>query len=145
MLLLNTLMSSLLLFDNCSRTFISKNVIISTLWAIFTLWRLRFLIFNTKVVITEVIIFILFNFLDESHIDKVLNLFLLVVCPIVFLFQVGVLTWFNRWLRIWIFLLIFFLYLFFFKLLLVLLSVEVFKELFFVSFELILSQLFNGS
>lgn len=139
------------LYD-CSRSFISKNIIIVSIRALaWTVGRLGFLILNTEIISFK-IIFVLRNFFNESHVDEFVDLLFLVFSPIIdgslwtcfhffSRFRLSLNLLFRAWL--WSSLSLFFLLIFLlFQLFLMLLFVVVFQKLLLMSFELIFSQLF---
>lgn len=139
------------LYD-CSRSFISKNIIIVSIGALaWTAGWLGFLILYTEIISFK-IIFVLRNFFNESHVDEFVDLLFLVFSPII---DRSLWTCFHLFSRLWLsldllfrawlwstlrlFLLFSFL---FFQLLLMLLFVIIFQKLLLMSFELIFSQEF---
>jgi hypothetical protein len=141
--LLWILLANLFFLYNCCWTLIAKNIII-TFWAFFTMWRLRFFILDTKIIICICeIILVLLNFLNESHIYKIFYLLFLIFSPVIFKFCILIL--FNWWFRIWIFLFVLFFLFLFLNQLLMFLSKMIFKKLFLMSFKICISKLFNSS
>lgn len=138
-LLLRVKFIFLFLLYNCSWAFITKDIIIATFWAFYTFLGIRLLIFHTKVV-SKIIIIILLNLLDEPHVYKVLNLFFLILSPVVDNFALLV-SWFIVRVKP-IFLLLGFLS---FKLIMMLLTVIILEKLSLMSFQLILSKLSESS
>ena len=83
LLLLSTLLCLLFFLDNCSEPFVSKYVIVSSFGTFFALCWLGFLVLNTEIIVFKIVIFVFLDFLDETHIDKILDLLLMVLSPFV--------------------------------------------------------------
>lgn len=134
--LLQWLINLFFYFDDSCWPLISKNIIISTIWAtaFFTLLILWFFILNTKIICTK-IIFILLDFFNKPHVDEIIYLLLLILCPLIIWGLLSIWKW-VCW--VWVFNFIFFILLVFLKFLLMLLSIIILQKLFFVSFKLIL-------
>ena len=83
LLLLSTLFCLLFFLDDCSGSLVSKYVIVSSFRTCFALRGLGFLVLNTEIIVSEIVIVVFLDFLDETHVDKILDLLLLVLSPFV--------------------------------------------------------------
>jgi len=118
----------LLFLYNGGGPFISKNIVVSALRTGLAFCRLRLWVFDTEILICEFVVFVFFDFLNEAHVDKILDLFFLVLGPIVEMFVVLGLGFGVGWGLIFLF----------FQDLLVLLAVVVLQELLLMSSEFVL-------
>ena len=134
--MLSSLLRLLFFLDDCSGPFVSEYVVVSTLRTCFALRWLRFLVLDTEIIVSKIVVVVFLNFLDESHVDKILDLLLLVLGPFVKTI-ILLCLWFLFGIEIFIFL---------FLLLqgfLMLLAVVVLQKLLLMSFQLVLSQLLD--
>ena len=82
---------NLFLFNDGSGALVAKNIVIN-LWTLGTYLFIGLLILNAEIFIslkfyffssTVLLIWLLFNFLDETHIDEIINLLFLILGPLV--------------------------------------------------------------
>lgn len=80
------LLDLLLFLDDSSWAYISEYLIFIAWWALRFSLMFLFLIFNAKISLWEIkvlIFFIALYFLNKSHVYKLINLFFLIICPII--------------------------------------------------------------
>jgi len=84
------LLDLLLFLDNSCWAYIAEYLIFITWWALRFSLMLWFLIFNAKLSLWEIkvlIFFITLYFLNKSHVYKLFNLFFLIICPIISIYN----------------------------------------------------------
>lgn len=90
-----TLPALLLFLHNRCRPLVPKNIVIFILRAFFAASWLRLLVLNAEIWVSKIVILILFNFLNEAHVNEIFHLFFLVFCPFVRLVGINRLLWFR--------------------------------------------------